>query len=197
MASYGVRTHSGAPTNGTNAQQTITVTGSPAGGNYRLKYGSQLTAQIAHDAAAATVQSALRALSRIGSTGVTVTGSAGGPYTVDFTGALAAYDVLPLQLATNSLTGGTNPSVSIAETINGVTATSRGAPEGAELVDTSTGDRYVNRGSTTEPSWIKSINSLAPAPNIPAIDTPSGDAETTVNAILDLLVDLGLMEAES
>lgn len=154
MASYGVRTINGTPTNGTSAVQTVTINGSPAGGTFRLSYGGQVTNTIAYNAPASAVQTALRALSRIGSTGVSVTGSNGGPYTVTFGGPLAAYDVLPLQVATNSLTGGTNPSVSIAETTPGVTATSRGAPAGAELVDTSSGVRYVNYGTTTAPIWV-------------------------------------------
>ncbi|MCM6778030.1 hypothetical protein NDR87_30955 [Nocardia sp. CDC159] len=64
----------------TNA--TVTIGGSPTGGTWTLTYAGQTTSGIAYNAAAAAVQSALEALSTIGSGNATVTGSSGGPYTV-------------------------------------------------------------------------------------------------------------------
>lgn len=64
----------------TNA--TVTIGGSPTGGTFTLTYAGQTTSGIAYNAAASAVQSALEALSTIGSGNATVTGSAGGPYTV-------------------------------------------------------------------------------------------------------------------
>lgn len=64
----------------TNA--TVTIGGSPTGGTFTLTYAGQTTAGIAYNAAASAVQSALEALSTIGSGNATVTGSSGGPYTV-------------------------------------------------------------------------------------------------------------------
>ena len=68
--------------------QTVSL-GSPSAGNFTLTYKGQTTANIAYNAAASAVQSALIALSTIGTGNVTVSGSTGGPYTVTFTGTLA------------------------------------------------------------------------------------------------------------
>ncbi len=91
--------------------QTVTVTGSPTGGTFTLTYQGQTTAAIAYNAAASAVQSALVALSTIGTGGVTVTGS--GPYTVTF----AAVPGAPVALTASGagLTGGTSPGVTIAD----------------------------------------------------------------------------------
>lgn len=108
-----------APIGGTSEQQVVTITGSPNGGTFKLAYRGQVTGTIAYNAAASAVQTALRALSTVGSTGVTVTGSNGGPYTVTFGGPLANQDVYLIQLQANSLTGGTSPSATIAQTVMG------------------------------------------------------------------------------
>lgn len=93
-------------------QQLITVTGSPSGGTFTLLYEGVATGAIAYNATATVVQTALRAHAAIGSGGVNVTGRAG-VWTAKFQGALAT-DAGPLTLGTNSLTGGTAPSVTIA-----------------------------------------------------------------------------------
>ena len=62
----------------------FTITGSPTGGTFTITVDGQTTTGIAFDAAAAAVQSALEALSSVGAGKVTVTGSAGGPYTATF-----------------------------------------------------------------------------------------------------------------
>lgn len=102
----------------TNEVQTATVTGTPTGGTFTLTWSGQTTAAIAYNATAATVQTALAALSNIGAGNVTVSGSAGGPYTVTFVGALASTDVAVIA-ATSSLTGGSSPGVTIATTTAG------------------------------------------------------------------------------
>jgi len=93
-------------------QQRITVTGAPAGGTYTLLYEGVASASIAYNASATTVQIALRGIAAIGSAGVKVTG-APGAYLAQFQGSLAT-DAGPLSLGTNALTGGTAPSVAIA-----------------------------------------------------------------------------------
>lgn len=97
-----------------NEQQTVTITGSPTGGTFTLTFGGQTTSGIAYNAAAATVQTAFTGLSSVGSGNATVTGSAGGPYTVTFTGTLAATNVAAITASGASLTGGTSPGVTIA-----------------------------------------------------------------------------------
>src|SRR2546421_609250 len=61
---------------GTSEVQSLSISGTPTGGSFALAYGGQVTAPIAYNASAATVQTALRALAAIGSTGVNCTGGA-------------------------------------------------------------------------------------------------------------------------
>lgn len=102
--------------NGADAVYTLTITGTPTGGTYTLKFTDistgavQTTGTIAHNAANTVVASALTALPGIGSGNVTVSGSAGGPYTVTFVGDLAKTPIT-LEVGTNSLSGGTNPAI--------------------------------------------------------------------------------------
>lgn len=107
---------------GTNDVQTLTVTGSPTGGTFTITFGGQTTSAIAYNATAATVQTALQALSTIGSGNVTVTGSAGGPWTVTFGGQLG-HALESLETTTQSLTGGTSPGVTVTHTTSGVSPT--------------------------------------------------------------------------
>jgi hypothetical protein len=93
-------------------QQRITVTGSPSGGTFTLAYEGVATGTIAPNATATAVQTALRAHAAIGSSGVKVSGPPG-DWLAKFQGDLAT-DAGPLSLGTNSLTGGTSPSVTAA-----------------------------------------------------------------------------------
>ena len=104
-----------------NAQQSVTITGSPGGGTFKLAWeGSALSGTIAYNAVGATVQTALEALSTIGSGNVSVSGGAGGPYTVTFIGALAGTPCPLLTKDSSGLTGGSSPNVAIASTVAGV-----------------------------------------------------------------------------
>jgi hypothetical protein len=108
-----------------NTVYVVTETGIPTGGTFTLRVtinngedtATAVTAAIAQAAAASAVDSALEALAIVGTGNVTVTGSAGGPFTVTFNGALAEHDI-QLALETNSLTGGTAPSVTTVESGN-------------------------------------------------------------------------------
>ncbi|WP_280441196.1 hypothetical protein [Nocardia brasiliensis] len=73
-----------------NETQLVTLTGSPT--SFKLAYLGVQTPDIAANATAAAVQTALAALSSIGSGNVAVTGAAGGPYTVTLQGALAGQE---------------------------------------------------------------------------------------------------------
>jgi len=87
--------------------QTVTVTGGPTGGTFTLTYSGQTTAAIAYNAAASAVQTALNNLSNLD--GATVSGSAGGPYTVTF----PAGNVPQMTASGAGLTGGTTPGVNV------------------------------------------------------------------------------------
>lgn len=104
-------------TAGVNAVQTLTITGTPTGGTYKLRWNGQETSALAYNADAAAIDAALEALSNIGAGDVSVSGT--GPFTVTFTGALAGKAQPIIELSNNSLTGGSSPSVTIAITTLG------------------------------------------------------------------------------
>ena len=97
------------------AAQRVTVTGAPTGGTYTLVYQGTATVAIAYNATPATVQAAITTVAATSGDAapVTVYGSAGGPYLVVWS-ARSARIASPLTLGTNSLTGGTTPSVTVA-----------------------------------------------------------------------------------
>ena len=77
-----------------NSSQVITVARGVAGDTFTLTFEGQTTAPIALGALAATVQTALLALSNVGTGNLSVAGNAGGPYTVSFIGARVKRDFL-------------------------------------------------------------------------------------------------------
>lgn len=108
-----------------NDVQTVTIGGSPTGGTFKLVLewpigNQQTTAAIAYNASASAVQSAIAALSNVGTGNVAVSGS--GPYTVTFQGKFAGQPVPVMTAGTNALTGGSSPAATIAHTTVGQTA---------------------------------------------------------------------------
>ena len=136
--------------------QTVTI--DATGGDFTLTYGAQTTGNIAYNAAASAVQTALRALTSIGSTGCSVAGSAGGPYTVTFAGPLAAQNLALMTGNDAGLTGGAH-SVTIAQE-------TAGHPLVAGVAVTGTPGDYV----------IEFVG--APDPAITAADTLTGTGHT-------------------
>lgn len=108
-------------TQGTNEEQTVTITGTPNGGTIQLTFGGYTTAGIAYGAAASAVKSALEALPNIATDEVAVTGGPGPgtPWVVEFKGKWASMNVGQMT-AVNNLTGGTNPAVAVTTTTPGV-----------------------------------------------------------------------------
>ena len=106
-----------------SAVQSIAETGSPTGGTFKLNatpYGgsSTVSASIAYNASAATVQAALVTI--FGSGNVTCTGGAL-PTAVSctFAGSDANEPITLMSLNTKSLTGGSSPNVTFATTTAG------------------------------------------------------------------------------
>ena len=132
------------PTIGRNEKQTVTITGSPGGGTFKLSFGGQITGTIAYNADAATVRTALEALSTIGVGNVRVTGN-NPNFTVEFLDALRQTDVPLLVLDTNSLTGGSSPSVAIAESVKGRAEADLTLTDGSTIVKA--GDKYLEAGT--------------------------------------------------
>ena len=104
---------------GTNEVQRVTLTGSPTGGHFTLTFEGQKTGNIAYNASSADVKSALESLSNIGAGNVSVSGGAGGPWTITFQGALGAKDVPEMTGDASGLTGGSNPAVKVETVVEG------------------------------------------------------------------------------
>ena len=98
-----------------NEIQTITVTGSPTGGTVALSWVGETTGAIAYNASAATVETAFEGLASVGAGNGTVTGDAGGPWTVEFTGDLAGENPDLIVADDALLEGGTTPAVTVAQ----------------------------------------------------------------------------------
>jgi len=92
-----------------NRIQVVTITGSPTGGTFRLGIGGVFTTDLAYNAASSAVQTAVRAIGAPWA-GATVSGSAGGPYTITLSPLGGA--VAPI-VAASALTGGTNATVTV------------------------------------------------------------------------------------
>lgn len=106
----------------TNAIQEISIAGGPTGGTFTLTFNNQNTSPITYDAASTSstdIASALEALSTVGENNVTVSGGAGGPWTVMFTGALAGEAQSTMSSDATDLTGGVNVSITITTTTVG------------------------------------------------------------------------------
>ncbi|MDB5313782.1 MAG: hypothetical protein JWO38_7984 [Gemmataceae bacterium] len=97
-----------------DAVQTAQLTGSPTGGTFTLTFGGQTTSAIAYNATPATVQTALQALSSVGSGNAVVTAGIRGGWQVRFAGALAGAFQAALTASGAGLTGGTSPGVSVS-----------------------------------------------------------------------------------
>ena len=84
--------------------KTVTLPSGVTGGTFTLSVDGHATAELAFNATAETVQAELRKLT--GATTATVTGNAGGPYTIkDITGALTADGA--------KLTGGAGTTITV------------------------------------------------------------------------------------
>jgi len=102
-----------------DAVQQVALTGSPTGGTFTLAFGGQTTGGLGYNAAASDLQSALQALSSIGTGNALVSGPAGGPWLIRFAGALAGTPEVDITGNGSGLSGGTSPSVAIGTTSQG------------------------------------------------------------------------------
>lgn len=113
--------YTGTGTN-TNEVQTLTLTGTPTGGTFTLSFKGYTTGNIAFNAVAATVSTAINALSSVGTGGILVAGGAlpAGPQTLTFQNQLG-FAGQPLVTGSAALlTGGTTPTVSVVRTTPGI-----------------------------------------------------------------------------
>lgn len=88
-----------------NELQEILIDSAVSAGTFTLTYSGQTTSAIAYNASAATIQTALEALSNIGVGEALVSGSVGGPFTVEFALTLGGTNLTQMT-CTPTLTGG-------------------------------------------------------------------------------------------
>lgn len=139
------------PVVGTSEVQTLTITGSPAGGTYRLSFKGQKTSALAYNANAAAIDTALEALPTIGTGNIAVTGT--GPFTLTFGGTLAKKNVPAISVVNAAFTGGTSPAAAVTTATPGVDASHRGAAVGQVL--SANAKLYINTGTATVPVWSR------------------------------------------
>jgi hypothetical protein len=79
--------------------QPVAVSDGAAGPGFTLSFEEETTDPLTYDATAQEVEEALEALPSIGSGNVSVSGDAGGPWSITFTGALSGTNVPELSAA--------------------------------------------------------------------------------------------------
>jgi hypothetical protein len=103
-----------------NEVQSLTVTGTPTSGTFKLIFRDAITGVIQYNATAVAVQAALEALSTVGVGNVAATG---GPLpaavTLTFQGQLAGRNLPTIAPTGVTLVGGTTPAVTVATTTQG------------------------------------------------------------------------------
>ena len=151
----------GAPTAGTDEVQTLTIGGTPTSGTFTLSFQGAVTAPITwsstNNTLVANIDAALGALRTVGGAANVTTAvgtmTAGiGTITITFVAALGKLAVPTIEVVSNDLVG-TSPTVAVAETTPGVTATNRGAAKGTLLVREDTGVLHINTGTAVAPTW--------------------------------------------
>lgn len=152
----------GVPSTGTSEIQTLTIGGTPESGDILTFTFDGFSVTAAWNATNATlvanIDAALESLNSIGTGGVAVavgTATAGvGTFTITFGGNRAKQAVNLITASISNADGdGSAGTAAITETTPGVTATGRGAPKGALLVDTTNGVLYINTGTGLAPTW--------------------------------------------
>lgn len=170
-------------------QQRITISGSPSSGTFTLTYEGSATSALTYNATATQVQTALRAITAIGSGGVNVTGKPGGPWLAKFQGTLATDAAL--MSATSSLTGGSSPSIAVAAAKDRVL---QQALDGAtSIIDTLLGVTFPTASSPgTRIVYGDGTDYLIPpafvASSVTAVTAPTGYTVPDYTAIDGILI---------
>src|SRR5690606_27244294 len=113
-----------------NEEQTITLPAGTTGGEFTLSFRGAQTAAIPFNADGAAIQAALQGLASIAGAGnVSVTGPAGGPWVVEFTGTFANQDVALIPADASGLTGDfTTAPIPFNASTNQITAALQAIP---------------------------------------------------------------------
>lgn len=149
-------------TAGTAEVQTVTITGTPTGGDLTLTLAGETTGAIAYNAAAGAVETALEALPGIEPGDVSVTGGPGPgtPWVVTFTAAQG--NVGQMTANGSGLTGGVAPAVAVTTTTPGA------APAAIGYAAPQVGVDPTPNGLAIE-FWTNAISDGAATANLPYI----------------------------
>lgn len=180
-----------------NEVQTVTITGTPTSGSFKLVFGDQMTAAIAYNATAAVVAAAVAALANVGTGNVTGGGGAlpGTAVTLTFVGALAGRNVPMLLTAEVSFGGGSTPAIAVTETTPGKQAGgywkayNDGNSDGSEVAR-----RILKDATITNPDGtVKTVNGETLNGSISAVSYIAGTFLTSELIGLDAaaVTDLG------
>jgi hypothetical protein len=151
-----------------NAVQTVTILGTPTGGTFTLAYGGYTTTALAYNATAAAVQTALLALTSIGTGNATVTSPAAWTYTVTFTGTLGNKPITTMTAnGTNLTPGGTPGQVTVTPTTPGSTA--RNANTGI-VIPTRQGRIWAGQLSSIDVNDSPNVDLVANDPQLNLIE---------------------------
>lgn len=151
---------SGQPSSGATGFYILTFGGTPTGGTFTITFDGYTTDAITWSSTNSTlvsnIDAALEALPSVGTSGVTTAAlnmSSGiGTISLTLAGNLLS-KAYTAPTVSSSLTG-TSPTLAVTEAIAGVNASFRGCAAGAVVVDTATGNRYVNISTSLTPTWV-------------------------------------------
>lgn len=159
----------------------IVTVSDATGGTFKLSYQGQTTAAIAYNATAAAVQTALAALTTVGTGNVAVTGNAGGPWTVTFVGTLL--DGTAALTADGTLlegTGATITALHCAAVYNGTAISPPAAYATFQLI--AGGSEYAYRATRASRRYRYQVTVFSTGPNRSTI----ADAMDAIETLLDM-----------
>lgn len=180
--------YAGQPTAGSTGLYILTFGGTPTAGTFTITFDGYTTGAISWSATNNTlvsnIDTALEAIASVGTGNVTtaVHNMTAGIGTISLTlaGNLLSKTVTA-PTVTSSLTGST-PTLTVTQAVAGVDATFRGCPVGTQVLNTLTGDTYVNTSTTLTPTWVDSGNLTsagAPSSGTSSINTIDVKASTS------------------
>lgn len=151
------------------SQKTVTLAG--GAGAFTLSFGGQTTAVLPFDATASGVQTALRALSSVGTNNVSVSGPTGGPFNVIFMGTFSGTAV-----------GATSLSASAS---GGLTATVATPAVGCAVNPLRTIDTVTITGAVATDSFRITVGTGSGAQSTPFLSASAttADVQTAVRAL--------------
>lgn len=157
-----VLNNAGVPGAGTSEVWTVTIGGTPTAGTFKIGFGGERSGAITwsstNNTLLSNVNTALDAMSVFAAGDLVATDatlSAGiGTFILTFSANLAK-KAIPTSVTVHSSLTGTNPTLAVAETTPGVTATFRGVGKGIVVSDTTNAVGYINTGTALAPTWTK------------------------------------------